>query len=316
MKANGKMSGRIPWPRWVATRFPRKRYLSDVAMVPFLSGTGTELVCGCFTPTQYCLLVAGCQAAGSTDKVVKGSRYGQEIRMERRWTSRRRKSAHGKWSPRMCSPSSLLLKKQLLVSLPVAACLNCEKRIAELEVDFAGTQEGRQRTSTTRQVGSYFVVSAAAERGNGGPKAWIHQKHVSKPKHIIIMLSDSRRLVVRLSEKLLSAGSDCVACAYGWSNVGVQESGIIVVGAHAPRIACSEFAALFALVCGCQWHGLVPLRADRLAVHRVRWKMSMEQACAFCLVESLHISLPLTKNQQPSIAFGLLGHCGYSAATS
>ena len=46
-----------------------------------------------------------------------------------------------------------------------------------------------------------ILLSAAAERGNGGTEALIHRKHVSTPKHIIIMLSDSRRLVVRLPKK-------------------------------------------------------------------------------------------------------------------
>ena len=44
-------------------------------------------------------------------------------------------------------------------------------------------------------------MSAAADRGNGGPEAWIHRTRVSKPKHIITLLSDSRRQVVRLSER-------------------------------------------------------------------------------------------------------------------
>ena len=73
--------------------------------------------------------------------------------------------------------------------------LEFEKRIAELEVDFAGIQEGRQRASTTRQVGSHLFccVSCGRNAANGVPEAWIHRKHVSKPKHIIIMLSDARR---------------------------------------------------------------------------------------------------------------------------
>ena len=81
--------------------------------------------------------------------------------------------------------------------------LEFEERIANLNVDFAGIQEGRQRSSVIRQVGRYFVVSAAADRGHGGPEAWLHHKHVSNPKHIITLLSDSRRrrLVVRLSER-------------------------------------------------------------------------------------------------------------------
>ena len=47
--------------------------------------------------------------------------------------------------------------------------LEFEECIANLNVDFAGIQEGRQRSSVTRQVGRYFVVSAAAH------------KHVSNP---------------------------------------------------------------------------------------------------------------------------------------
>ena len=70
--------------------------------------------------------------------------------------------------------------------------LEFEECIANLNVDFAGIQEGRQRASVTRQVGRYFVVSAAADRGHSGPEAWVHHKHVSNPKHIITLLSDSR----------------------------------------------------------------------------------------------------------------------------
>ena len=47
--------------------------------------------------------------------------------------------------------------------------LEFEERVANLNVDYAGIQEGRQRSSVTRQVGRYFVVSAAADRGHGGP---------------------------------------------------------------------------------------------------------------------------------------------------
>ena len=69
-----------------------------------------------------------------------------------------------------------------------------------LEFEKRIIQEGRQRSSATRQVGRYFVVSAAADRGNCGPEAWIHRAHVSKPNPPITLLPDSRRLVVRLSE--------------------------------------------------------------------------------------------------------------------
>ena len=50
--------------------------------------------------------------------------------------------------------------------------LEFEECIAKLNVDFAGIQEGRQRSSVTRQV--HFVESAAADRGHGGPEAWVH----------------------------------------------------------------------------------------------------------------------------------------------
>ena len=78
----------------------------------------------------------------------------------------------------MCSPSSPLSNKLLLFLFASGHRLEFEKRIADLEVDFADIQEGRQRSSATRQVGKNFVVSASADRGNGGPEAWIHHAHV------------------------------------------------------------------------------------------------------------------------------------------
>ena len=75
-----------------------------------------------------------------------------------------------------------------------------EECIANLNVDCAGIQEARQRSGVTRQVGRYFVVSAAADRFHSGPEAWVHHKHVLQPKTHYHSLSDSRRLVVRLSE--------------------------------------------------------------------------------------------------------------------
>ena len=47
--------------------------------------------------------------------------------------------------------------------------LEFEECIANLNVDFVGIQEGRQRSSVTRQVGRYFVVSAAADLGSRWP---------------------------------------------------------------------------------------------------------------------------------------------------
>ena len=42
--------------------------------------------------------------------------------------------------------------------------LEFEERIANMNVDVGGIQESRQRSSVTRQVGRYFVVSAAVRK--------------------------------------------------------------------------------------------------------------------------------------------------------
>ena len=180
----------------------------------------------------------------------------------------------------------------------MAADLNLRKRFAELEVDFAGIQEGRQRASTTRQVGSYFVVSAAAERGNGGPEAWIHRKHVSKPKHIIIMimLSDSRRLVVRLSEKHCqldlivlhapTAGqtSESKNQASLWWEHTLQE--LLVLNLLPFSLLCVDANGRV---------GSITCRQIGSAQGQVE---DVNGAGLRLLVESLHISLPQTKIQQ------------------
>ena len=147
---------------------------------------------------------------------VEGGRFGRRKRMKRLQRSRR-KSTDGKRSPQMCSPSSPLLKKRLLVSSLVAADLSSRIVLLTRNVDFAGIQEGRQRSSATRQVGRYFIISTAADRGYGGPEAWVHRAQISKPKHIITVLSASRRLVVRHSEMhcqldLISVARASTAC--------------------------------------------------------------------------------------------------------
>ena len=95
------------------------------------------------------------------------------------------------WLLQTCSSFSLLLTKQLLVSSAAVADLNSRNALLIWKWNL-------------QAFSSYFVVSAAADRGNGGPEARIHGTRVSKPKHIITLLSDSRRLVVRLSEDIVS----------------------------------------------------------------------------------------------------------------
>ena len=148
----------------------------------------------------------------------------------------------------MCSLSSRLLKKEAAGFFASGRRLEFEECIANFNVDFVGIQEGRQRSSVTRQVGRYFVVSAAADRGHGGPEAWVHHKHVSNPKHIITLLSDSRRLVVRLSERQCQLDL-IVLHASVRSNLRDKASSVTVVGKHASRVDCIAVASLFHLVC-------------------------------------------------------------------
>ena len=114
---------------------------------------------------------------------------------------------------------------------------------------FAGIQDGRQRASVTRQVGTYFVVSAAADRGHGGPEAWVHHKHVSNPKHIITLLSDSRRLVVRLSERQCQLDLVVLHAPPSGQNISDKTTSVTVVGKHASRDDCIGVASLSHFVC-------------------------------------------------------------------
>ena len=74
----------------------------------------------------------------------------------------------------MCSLFQPAIEQEAAGFFASGRRLEFEECIANLNVDFAGIQEGRQRSSVTRQVGRYFVVSAAADRGHGGPEAWVH----------------------------------------------------------------------------------------------------------------------------------------------
>ena len=99
--------------------------------------------------------------------------------------------------------------------------------------------------------------------------------------------------MVRLSEKHCQL--DLVACACGWSNVGVQEAGIIVVGALQEVLAL--VLLLFSLLC-VDANG----RVGSITCRQIRCAESqVEDVCRAglrLLVECLHVSLPQTKIQQ------------------
>ena len=171
-----------------------------------------------------------------------------------------------------------------------------EECIANLNVDFAGIQEGRQRSSVTRQVGRYFVVSTAADRGHGGPEAWVHHKHVSNPKHIITLLSDSRRLVVRLSER---------QCQLDLMVLHAPPSGQTSETKHQASLwwanTLQELIALellpFSILCVDANGGVGSNTCKQIG----NAQCQMEDVNGFglrLLVETLHLSLPQTKIQQ------------------
>ena len=176
--------------------------------------------------------------------LVEGDLIGRMKRIKRLWRGRRKSAIES--GHRKCAHLPAQCRKSCSCFFACGRRLEFEKRIA-------GFQESRQRSSATRQVGKYFVVSTAADRGNGAPEAWIHRAHVSKPKHIITLLTDSKRLVVRLSEKHCQLGLIVLYALPVGQTSEAQEPGFRVVGTHAPGVACCEFDALFNLVCGFEW---------------------------------------------------------------
>ena len=173
----------------------------------------------------------------------------------------------------MCSLSSGLLKKRLQGSFASGRRLEFEECIAKLNVDFARIQEGRQRSNVTRQVGRYFVVSAAADRGHGGLEASVHHKHVSNPKHIITLLSDSRRLVVRLSERQCQLDLIVLHAPTSGQTSETKNQASLWWENTLQELIALELLPFSILCVWMRMVELVPTRASRLEMLRVRWRM-------------------------------------------
>ena len=124
------------------------------------------------------------------------------------------------------------------------------------------------------------MVSAAADRGNGGPEAWIHRAHVSKPKHIITLLSDSRRLVVRLSDKHCQLDL-IVLHALPAGQTSETKNQASLWWDTLQELLALDLLPLQSCVCVDSNGRVGSNTCDRLATRRVRLRMSMEQVCVF-----------------------------------
>ena len=89
--------------------------------------------------------------------------------------------------------------------------LEFEECIANLNVDSAGIQEGWQRSSVTRQVGRYFVVSASA-----GVTVALKRGYITNTSSFV--------------RAAVSTRSDSVACTSVRSNLRDKTSSVTVVG--------------------------------------------------------------------------------------
>ena len=141
------------------------------------------------------------------------------------------------------------------VAAGFSACgrrLEFEKRTADLEVDFAGVQEGRQRSSATRQAFCGVSCCGPTQAWPRGLDTSCARFHTETHHHSAVTLE---KIGGSSSQEKLSARSDSVARAPGYSNFVDQEPGFAVVGAHAPGI--------------------------RLATRRGSWEMSMEHVHVF-----------------------------------
>ena len=153
-RVNGKMSVRIPWPRWSATPSQLKirllcRWGSCTKLFmcrhrEFLWWTQIRSVYpfGCRLPV--------CR---TPRKLVEGGRFGRRKRVKRLQRSIRKAC---RWK----AVAANVLTFQPVVDaagfFDSGRRLEFEKRIADLKVDFAGMQEGWQRSSATRQVGTLW----------------------------------------------------------------------------------------------------------------------------------------------------------------
>ena len=150
----------------------------------------------------------------------------------------------------------------------VAACGRSEKRVVDLEVDFAGIQEGRQRSRATRQVGRYLVgVSCCGPRQRWQPDTWIHRcARFQTETHRALLCSDASQLrLVRLRSS--------------------QEPGSVVRTTQSPGITCMNW------ICrpfrSCDRHAPCARVSSNTCL--TDWqraasggRMSMEQVCVFC----------------------------------
>jgi hypothetical protein len=62
-----------------------------------------------------------------------------------------------------------------------------------------GLQETRTRDAVCRPSGQFTCWSAAADKGNGGLELWVHNSMAPDVRTAVVLVSQSRLLVVRLS---------------------------------------------------------------------------------------------------------------------
>ena len=281
-RVNGKTSLRIPWTRWVATPSLRKRRLPS----QWRSGT-KRFKCRHreFSYGTVPIWLPVCR----TLKMLEGDRIGRRKRTERLLRNTR-KSADGKRSPQMCSPFSALSKKLLLFFFFASG----RKRIADLEVDFAGVQEGQQRSSATRQVLCGVSCCGARQRWPRGLDTSCARFQTETHHYSSVRLEEVGGSSFR---EALSARSDSVARAPGCSNFGDQKP--------RSRNCLLWICCPFSILC-VDSNGRVGSNTCRQIGNAQSQVEDVNGASLRLLVETLHLSLHEQKYSNKTIGPGIL----------